>query len=89
MPYIPQAMRRDADQALDSIYDGRTLSQGDLTYLIYKAMKRYVYCHPACRPDYVSLSNAIAAATDAAAEFRRMELDPYEDRKRELNGPIE
>lgn len=61
------------------------LSKGDLNYLITKLGQAYVARH---HPSYNTISDAISAMNDAAAEFRRRRLDPYENEKIIQNGDV-
>ena len=77
MPYITQESR----EAIDL----EDLDHGDLTYAICVAMDQYVKRHGM---SYTVLSQARSAALDAADEFYRRVMAPYEDEKCEQNGDV-
>lgn len=83
MPYIKQVDRdRLAKDKLDDIIPK---TKGELNYTISVLMHNYILGQG---KSYQTLSDAHAAAIDAAAEFNRMVLAPYEDKKRKETGPI-
>jgi hypothetical protein len=90
MPYIAQDRRVPIDRALGSIPFHKDVSEpGDLTYLLYTAMARWVTAHRARGQNgYATISRAIACANDAANEFRRRVLDAAEDEAIARNGDI-
>lgn len=82
MPYIKPEDREIWDLfEIDPLH----MTKGDLNYCISKLMLGFVRCNG---KSYQTLSDAIAAANDAAAEFRRRMMDPYEDKKIKENGDI-
>ncbi len=83
MPYIePQLRNLLDDTKLSHVFP---MTKGALTYSITKLMHNYALFHP---ESYQILSDAADAAIDAAEEFRRVVLAPYEDGKRQTNGAI-
>ena len=58
-----------------------------LTYTIYRLMKLWVFTQGGGF-NYQNMSDACAAARDAENEFRRRNVDPYEDKKIQQNGAI-
>lgn len=83
MPYIDKVSRLKLDHTPTASLQFE--KKGELTYVIYKLMKQYVNNMD---PSYQSISDAISAGIDAAEEFRRQELNPYEDVKRDIEGGI-
>lgn len=88
MPYIKEKDREKYDKHLLAIRDLFDLDTdvGHLTYCIYYLMKAFLYNKT---KNYRNMSAIIAAATDAAAEFRRKELSPYEEEKIKENGYVD
>lgn len=80
MPYIVEAKKMRIDFALSQL--GR-MEHGDLTYAITALMNRYVADHGR---RYTVLSQARASCADAATEFYRRVVVPYEETKRAENG---
>lgn len=80
MPYVIPPHRQPIDDAVESI---PFMEHGDLTYAITRLMVRYVTQHG---DRYTVLSQARSAAHDAADEFYRRVVVPFEDRKRADNG---
>jgi hypothetical protein len=58
-------------------------SKAELNYVIARLLCGYLDDHGT---SYQTLSDAKAAATDCAAEFQRLLIDPYEDTKIAANG---
>jgi len=91
MPYIISPKRKPIDDAVAAV---PFMEHGDLTYAITRLMVRYVLDHGGGQVlRYTVLSQALSAAQDAADEFYRRVVVPFEDRKRAENGdaydPIE
>lgn len=78
MPYIEQERR-------EAVFEEGPKNKGELNYIITMCMHQYVMERPFT---YQVLSEAVAAARDAADEFVRTVLAPYEDLKRKENGYI-
>lgn len=91
MPYIVPEAREPIDLALRSIeLEFDKLSRGDMNYLISKLIHRWVDANrqiftPA---GYQLRSDGHSILVDAAAEFYRTVLAPYEDLKRRENGSV-
>lgn len=97
MPYIKPESRRIVTSDYYSEKEGGptselhmsiadTCTKGDLNYCISRLLYSYVGIK---KPNYQNISDAISAATDAAEEFRRRVMNPYEDKKIKENGDIE
>ena len=73
-------------------YDGRLGdfpvidNKGELEYCIYRLMVAFMKTR---EKRYDSFHDCVYAAQHCSDEFRRMFLDPREDRARESNGDIE
>jgi hypothetical protein len=85
MPYIKQEDRAKYDKITDAIWDTDIETKGDLEYLIFNLMQRYML-HREKR--YSILHDCTYAAQHCADEFRRRFLDKREDSAREENGDI-
>ena len=85
MPYIPQEDRNRLVPFGDPPSKGYPKHKGELNYVITQLMIEYVLDKG---KSYQAISDAVAAANDAAAEFRRRVLDPYEDTCIERNGDV-
>lgn len=86
MPYTTRTAERDVDEeALRSIARD-LLHQGDLTWAIATLMDEFIMRDG--RVSYTTLSSARAAAQDAADEWYRRLMAPYEDDKRRINGDV-
>jgi hypothetical protein len=79
MPYIKQSRRDEIAEG------GNPEDKGELNYIISSILLYYVQYHG---KSYQTISDAIGAAQDAAEEFRRRVLNPYEDEKIKENGDI-
>lgn len=91
MPYIKQEDREKYDKHLQAIRDkfgdlNPDYDIGHLTYCIYYLMKAWMWHLPV---SYQRMSAVIATAIDAATEFRRCELTPYEEEKIKDNGYVD
>ena len=84
MPYIKQDRRKEFDQLLAMI-GGRIKNKGELNYCVSILMAWYVSIHG---ENYQNLSDAVNALKDAAAEFERRRVQPYEDEKIKENGDL-
>ncbi|MFW6247077.1 MAG: DUF6899 family protein [bacterium] len=84
MPYINPVKRKSYDQYLDPI--PFILTKGDLEYVIFKVLKKYMSDKDY---RYCDLHDCVYACQHAADEFRRRYLDKREDEAREQNGDIE
>lgn len=81
MPYI-DPKRRPAVAAFTSSFP---VTPGELNYAITKLLSDYVRRKGV---NYEALSAAVAAARDAADEFKRRVMDPYEDEKCRIHGDV-
>lgn len=77
MPYI---LSQDYERAVDS-----PKTAGELNFAITCLMMRYLDRKGL---SYTNAAETIAATTEAAAEFRRRVLVPYEDKKIAENGDV-
>lgn len=97
MPYIEKARRLSILDDLGIAHDSngtvrpshrpvnRFLSPGELNFAISALLHEYILDHG---KRYATLSEAAAQAQHAAAEFYRAVIAPYEDQKRNENGPV-
>lgn len=85
MPYVDPETRSYFDEVIETMPN--IVEKGELTYLIARLQMRFAEC-PGTLPNYQRHSDAVAAAADAAHEYRRKVLDPYEDTKAAKNGDI-
>lgn len=84
MPYIPQHERGLYEDTLDKL--SALLAdrpKGELTFVLYTLARRFVQ-----EERYTALSEARSALQDAADEFYRRLLAPYEDKQIEKNGDV-
>lgn len=80
MPYTPKERRPSGNQEYKSICLEK---KGDLTAVIFDLMLRYIDEHELC---YQNISDAVAAANDAAYEVQRRVQTPYEQNACAKNG---
>lgn len=89
MPYIKQEERNRFQPALDplleEVLNGSSLTPGDLNYLVTKLCHAYMQRKGL---SYTHLSDVMATLTNAAHEFYRRKVVPYEEQKREENGDV-
>lgn len=86
MPYIKREEREEYEETLGDLVNklnGKPI--GHLTYIIYYLMLGWIYNHG---KSYQKLSEICGAVRDAEMEFRREQMNPYEDDKRRTNGDI-
>lgn len=89
MPYVTEEVKQEFEEYLDPLLlyvRMRGVTGGDLTYVITAMMIAALEAHGWI--DYDKARTVIDSATEAAAEFRRRVLQPYEDRKAEENGDV-
>jgi hypothetical protein len=79
MPYIDEIARRSIDDSQSPI------TKGELNYAITRLMVKFVALGG---KRYHVISDAIAAAQDAADEMKRRVLAPYEDKQCDKNGDV-
>jgi hypothetical protein len=72
MPYTPIDRRPVNSTQFKAV---ELINKGDLTAAIFDLQLRYLNTHDV---SYQNISDAIAAADDAAAEIKRRIRDPYE-----------
>jgi hypothetical protein len=88
MPYIADPRRRTLDTF---IRDLALMIEhpGDLNYAISRLLSvASTQEHPTMQPGYHDLSRWRAAVIDAADEFYRRVIVPYEENKRAINGDV-
>ncbi len=84
MPYIHQERRKDFDKLLAQL-GPRIKNKGEMNYCVSILMAWYVSVHG---DSYQNISDAKDALVNAADEFTRRRLAPYEDIKKEENGDL-
>jgi len=84
MPYIKQDRRKKFDDLLAQL-GPQIKNKGEMNYCVSILMQWYVSVHG---ESYQTLSDAKNALTDAASEFERRRLHPYEDEKIKENGDL-
>lgn len=84
MPYIKPDRRTPIDENIENLISHCT-TKGELNYAVSRLIHRWI-SHKG--KDYQNLSDAKAALNDAAAEFQRTIMDPYENIKGLENGPV-
>lgn len=84
MPYVIPPHRKPIDDAVASI---PWMEHGDLAYAITRLMVRFAIDQGSIQqPRYTVLSQARSAAQDAADEWYRRVMAPFEDDKCADNG---
>jgi hypothetical protein len=84
MPYIHKDRRQVFNDLLEEI--GILINnKGEFNYCVSMLMKWYISIHG---ENYQNLSDAKGALIDAADEFTRRYINPYEDIKIKENGDI-
>jgi len=88
MPYIKPEQRKRFHNWVKKVpeFNRDERGKGELEYVVTVLMHTYLKD----RGDicYAKLHDAVYAVMHAAEEFRRVNMDPYEDKKREENGNI-
>lgn len=90
MPYIDRRRRGQLDRHIDEIVRWIAMP-GELNYVISRLLTKLVVLDSIDNPPQVSyhdLSRWRAAVTDAADEFYRRVMAPYEDQKASENGDV-
>lgn len=90
MPYIAQERRDELDKAIEVLSDelmtlGSTDVMGDYNYAITKLI------HNSIRKDglrYSNMNNIVGMLECCKAEFIRVVVSPYENKKIIENGPV-
>jgi len=83
MPYITQYERDDFDRGIDHI--GFDLTPGQLNYVITRIIHNNIKCPGV---SYAAINETIGVLECAKLELYRMVAAPYEDKKKDENGPI-
>lgn len=83
MPYTPQERRGTEDDLRAVVHPD--WAKGDLTWAISTLMDEFAMTHDI---SYQNLSDARAAAQDAADEWYRRVMSLYEDKKAAENGDV-
>lgn len=91
MPYIKAEDRPIFEADLERLaatidvaaINGGNIDHGKLNYVLSSLIDRLHY-----KASYENLSKVKAALNDAAAEFQRRRIDPYEDGKIRANGDV-
>lgn len=86
MPYIPKSRRDAIFNESKTDFNSTIKTKGELNFRISELLGEYVELHGV---SYQNLSDAINAAIDAAEEFRRQCLNPYEDFCIKKNGDLD
>jgi hypothetical protein len=84
MPYINKESREQYKAWLDQM--PACICAGNLNYLISMICHKFVLKAP--KIDYALLNLVVGVLDSAKAEFQRVVVAPYEERKIEQNGPI-
>ncbi|MCH7568085.1 MAG: hypothetical protein IIA87_01570 [Nanoarchaeota archaeon] len=87
MPYIQKEERGKWDETLSKIKElikdiPEDKLEGELNYLISKLLKETY------KPSYHNYNKAVGLLECIKQEFYRMQVSPYEDKKKEENGDI-
>ena len=85
MPYITKDRREAFDDLLAQL-GPKIKNKGEFNYCISILAKWYISVHGT---SYQTLSDARAAMLDAAEEWARRNMAPYEDEKIKENGDLE
>lgn len=83
MPYLPQEKRDELRFRLPE-------TGAELNYVIYNHVKRLLAHRRRIKGTlrYDDYAEVLAAIEGAKGEYLRHDMEPYEDRKREENGPV-
>lgn len=90
MPYIPRDRRDKLDPFVDEVVDQLRLidaTKGDVNYVVTRIALEAL--RPLNTWSYHTLSAAVGALKDAAAEIERRLLGPYEDQAILKNGDMQ
>jgi hypothetical protein len=88
MPYIDETRRKDIDSLLDSVLDSlfsKPIQIGDLTYVLYRFLLRYLMTGDVRYQRVAEVSGAIELLK---LWFVHDIVIPYEEDKRFQNGPL-
>jgi hypothetical protein len=86
MPYVKKEDREKYSH-INVVIDqmGEIATKGDLEYLIFRLMKKYMSTR---EQRYSTLHDCVYAAAHCSDEFRRRFLDKREDQARQANGDV-
>lgn len=84
MPYVDEGRRKHLDPHIKEVMI-RLTGPGDLNYAISRMANHLV---KRLGKSYLTLDSTRGAINDAAAEFYRRVVAPYEDEKRQVNGDV-
>ena len=94
MPYIKKAERAKYDplierlsQTLNTRIDNDELS-GELNYILFRLARLLTDQESGGSRCYARMATVVSAMNEAAAEFRRRRMAPYEDEKIRENGDV-
>ena len=89
MPYIKSEKRPVLDGLITTLYS-HCDSKGEINYCITKLVHLWVLgiTPDSMRPGYDLRSLGHSVLQDAAAEYYREVMGPYEDQKKKVNGPV-
>jgi hypothetical protein len=86
MPYIRYPERRGLDHLLEPVLSSfPTLPPGHQAYVLFRILASVARSNLADYATYASLVGVVETTLD---EFKRRFLEPYEDDKRQENGPV-
>jgi hypothetical protein len=93
MPYVDRRVRSEFDPYIRRLLEfvkERGVTTGELNYLVTRLMIASLDCvaQGTAKFHYGDLSATHAAVVDAAGEFKRRLLDPYENAICSLNGDL-
>lgn len=84
MPHIQYSDKKKYNHIIDSIFSSQDIeTKGDLEFLVYQLMKRYMVSRPR---KYSTLHSAVYGTIHSAEEFKRLHLDKREDEAIDING---
>jgi hypothetical protein len=89
MPYIPKSEREQFQELTElinkTIIEGPSCTKGQLNYLMTKLALAYM---SRCGKNYNTMNDVMGVFTNAANEFYRVQVAPYEDLKIDENGDV-
>ncbi len=90
MPHISPSDKAQYKYPLDYLSLELTHAPvGHLCYVVYALTVRWMKNHPGMTATFARRAWAAGALHEAEAEFRRLHIVPYEDKKIEGNGEAE
>lgn len=84
MPYLPAEDRESIDNAIGVLTCD---TPGELNYAISRLILN-IMLYGSRQNNYALFSGIVGSLETCKHEFIRQVLDPYEDRKKEENGPV-